>query len=172
MRLFIVIFLLYLTINIFPVPKRLSNSFVSANSSLSQDYIVHDPISVTNDNELAAVANSGTGTVTDPYIITGWNITGSSTHGISITGTTQHFRVEKCWIESSVEYGSCGIYVDNVSAGTTTIINNTCNSNCNGISLWYANSLTVINNTCNSNTTPATTMVSVASPLGVLIFRL
>ncbi|MFX0171213.1 MAG: NosD domain-containing protein [Candidatus Hodarchaeota archaeon] len=112
---------------------------------------MRDPITITNDDELAAVANSGTGTANDPYIIADWNITDSTTHGISITGTTKHFRVENCWIESSVEYGSCGIYVNNVSAGTTTIINNTCNNNIYGIFLWDSGSSTVTNNTCNNN---------------------
>jgi parallel beta-helix repeat protein len=154
MRLLIAVFLLYLTINLFPIPKRLSNPFVSANGSLSQYYIVHDPISVANDNELAAVANSGTGTVTDPYIITGWNITGSSTHGIYITGTKQYFRIKHCWIHSSNEHG---IFVENVAPGTTAIINNTCNNNKQGyiftagIYIQSSSSSTVVNNTCSNN---------------------
>jgi hypothetical protein len=40
----------------------------------SQSYTYHDPIRIDNDDELAAVANSGTGTANDPYLITGWNI--------------------------------------------------------------------------------------------------
>jgi parallel beta-helix repeat protein len=148
-RLLLTVFLLSLSIYCSPGPIRLSTSLVSTNKSISQSYIIHDPIAITTDGELAAVANSGTGTANDPYIIAGWNITGLSTHGISIIGTTKYFKIENCWVGSSnIDYG---IYVDSVASGTTTIINNTCNSNYYGISLWYANSSTVINNTCTSN---------------------
>ncbi|MHA2247682.1 MAG: right-handed parallel beta-helix repeat-containing protein [Candidatus Hodarchaeales archaeon] len=148
-RLFSAVFLLYLSIHFSPVPIRFSASLVLANRSISQNYTMHDAITITNDNELAAVANSGTGTADDPCIIADWNITGSTTHGISITGTTKHFRVENCWIESSVGYG---IFVYSVASGTATIINNTCNNNDeHGIRLGSSGSSTVANNTCNSN---------------------
>ena len=149
--LFLAVFLLHLSIHFSPVPIRLSASLVSATGPPSQDYIIHEPIEITNDNELAAIANSGSGTANDPYIIADWNITGSTTHGIFITGTTKHFRVENCWIESLTGYVSA-IYVVNVASETTTIINNTCNSIGNtGIKLTQAGSSTVANNTCNSN---------------------
>lgn len=51
-----------------------------------------------------------------------------------------------------VGYGNSGIYVYMVAPGTTTIINNTCNSNNCGISLKNAESSTVAYNTCHSNT--------------------
>ncbi|MHA2304402.1 MAG: right-handed parallel beta-helix repeat-containing protein [Candidatus Hodarchaeales archaeon] len=141
--------MLYLSIHLSPVPIHLSTSLISTNRSISQSYTVSDPITITNDDELAAVANSGTGTANDPYIIADWNITDSTTHGISITGTTKHFRVENCWIESSV---GVGISVYSVASTTTTIINNTCNNNGgDGIRLEYSDSSTVANNTCNNN---------------------
>ncbi|MHA2248200.1 MAG: right-handed parallel beta-helix repeat-containing protein, partial [Candidatus Hodarchaeales archaeon] len=112
---------------------------------------VHDPIVISNDSDLATVANSGTGTVNDPYIIADWNITGSIGHGIYITGTTNHFRIENCLIVNSTKRGSSGIYVDNVTSGTTTITNNTCNDNAWGIYLRDSNSSTIANNICNSN---------------------
>jgi parallel beta-helix repeat protein len=112
-------------------------------------YSTHDPINITNDNELAAVANSGSGTVTNPYIITGWHISDSPTHGIIITGTTKYFRIEKCWIESSL---GDGIRVDSVAPGTSIIANNTCTYNADdGITLWFSDSATVTNNTCINN---------------------
>ncbi len=169
--------LLYLSITYSPVSIILSHrtSLVSSNRSISQSYTVHDPIEIANDVELAAVANSGTGAPNDPYIIAGWNITGSPTHGIYISVTTKHFRIENCWINSSNEHG---IFVDNVATGTTSIVNNTCinngeygkhgislinssfstltNNTCNnyyhGIFLWDSSFSTLTNNTCNSNT--------------------
>ncbi|MFX0172346.1 MAG: hypothetical protein ACFE9L_10525 [Candidatus Hodarchaeota archaeon] len=77
--------------------------------------MAHDPISVTNDDELAAVANSGTGTVNDPYIISGWEITSNNTTGIFITATTKHFRIENCWMEN------CSVSIESVEPGTAII---------------------------------------------------
>ncbi|MHA1947479.1 MAG: right-handed parallel beta-helix repeat-containing protein [Candidatus Hodarchaeales archaeon] len=141
-----------MSIPFFPVPIRLSISLISANRSISHSYIAHVPIAITSDDELANMANNGTGTANDPYIIADWIITGSQTHGISIKWTTKYFRVENCWIESSEGHGICGIFVENVASGTTIIINNTCNRNDdNGISLKNANFSTVTNNICNNN---------------------
>ncbi|MFX0050517.1 MAG: NosD domain-containing protein [Candidatus Hermodarchaeota archaeon] len=148
-RLFSAVFLLYLILHFSPVPIRLSTSLILTNRSIFPSYIIRDPINITNDDGLAAVANSGTGTANDPYIIAEWNITGSPMHGISITGTTKHFRVENCWIHSSMKDG---IYVESVTTGTTTIINNTYNNNgYAGISLHDSGSSIVANNTCNNN---------------------
>ena len=41
----------------------------------SLSYTPHDPIVIANDSDLAAVAMSGEGTKTDPYIVEGLNIT-------------------------------------------------------------------------------------------------
>ncbi len=124
--LFLAPLLLFLSINLSTFQISLSNSLVSANGSISRGYTVHDPIVITNDGELTAVANSGTGVANDPYIIADWNITGSTIDGIYITGTTKHFRIENCWIGNSTNRG---IYVGSVTTGTTTITNNTCNNN-------------------------------------------
>ncbi|MFX1506835.1 MAG: right-handed parallel beta-helix repeat-containing protein, partial [Promethearchaeota archaeon] len=111
--------------------------------------MVHNPISITNDEELAALAISGSGTVNDPYIISGWKITDSDTYGIYIIGTTMHFRIENCLIANSSKYG---IFIDNVTSGTTTVANNICNDNIViGIYIRYSTSSTITNNTCNNN---------------------
>lgn len=89
--LFLVVLLLNLSIISYPVKISLSDSLSSVSGSISQKYTVHDPIAITNDGELAAVANSGNGTANDPYIIAGWNITGSSSEGIYITGDNKTF---------------------------------------------------------------------------------
>jgi parallel beta-helix repeat protein len=121
----------------------------SINKSIAQEFVSHAPITVTNDTELAAVANSGNGTINYPYIIASWNITGSSTNGIHITGTTKHFMIKNCWINGSTQRA---IFVGNITTGTATIINNTCNNNRKyGISLYESKSSTIVNNTCNNN---------------------
>jgi len=128
--------------------------FILVNKAITQIYTPHDPIVVRNDAELAAIANSGNGTIQYPYVIFGWNITNYSSYGIFISGTTKHFRIEDCWIsEGGVDWyhHKNGIFIENVTSGTATITNNTCNNNYFGISLGNANSSTVANNICSNN---------------------
>ena len=147
--LLLFVFLLYLSTNISPVQISLSDMVVSPNRSISQNYTVNDSIVVTNDSELAAVANNGTGTANDPYIIANRNITGSGVYGIHISGTTKHFRIENCWIDSSTK---SAIFFQNVATGTSIIANNTLNNNGEaGIRLNYSGNSTVENNTVKNN---------------------
>lgn len=121
------------------------DSKVSVTKSTSQNYTVRDRIIINNDVELAAVATSGMGTSGDPYIIADWNIT-SNWGGIYITGTTKHFRIEKCWINNS---NGNAIALDLVPAGTASLINNFCTGyGWNGIYLRSSGSSIIANNTC------------------------
>ena len=153
--LFFVLLLLYPGVNIFSIPVCFSYSFISLNSSLAQDYIIHDRIRVHNDSELATIANSGTGTVHDPYIVSGWNITVDvMVDGIFITGTTKYFRIENCWIKGPPPYdfgAYSGIDIQNVVSGTATIVNNNICTSGYGIFLWETHSATVAHNICNNN---------------------
>jgi len=147
--LLLVSLLFFLNVNVSTADMRLSDSFGSDTSLISQNYTLHDPIIITNDSELATVAVNGTGVANDPYILANWNITGSPTHGIYINGTTKYFRIENCWIVSSNIHGIC---VYNVPSGTTNIINNTCNGNADsGIGLYFSVFSIIANNTCNRN---------------------
>jgi parallel beta-helix repeat protein len=120
----------------------------SINRSILQEYMSHDPITVNNDEELAAVANSGMGSVNDPYIITGWDITGFPTDGIYIRGTTSHFRVENCRVSDCER----GIVVDNVTSGTGSITNNFCfNNTLFGIHIRYSEFSNITANLCTNN---------------------
>lgn len=144
--LLLALLLFFLSINVSTVEMSFSDSLGSVNRSISQSYMVHSPILITSDGELAAAAVNGTGAVNAPYILANWNITGSLTHGIYITGTTKHFRIENCWIDSSSNHG---IYVFNVPTGTATIVNNTCYRNIwDGISLYISSSSIISNNIC------------------------
>ncbi|MFX1284676.1 MAG: right-handed parallel beta-helix repeat-containing protein [Promethearchaeota archaeon] len=123
--------------------------FNSVNRSITKGYSYHAPITVNNDSDLAVIAVSGIGLINDPYLLANWNITGSSTHGISIRGTTKHFCVQNCWIDSATNHG---IIVEDVTAGTPTILDNICNNNgVAGIYLYSSRSSIVANNTCNNN---------------------
>ncbi|MFX1513007.1 MAG: nitrous oxide reductase family maturation protein NosD [Promethearchaeota archaeon] len=114
-------------------------------------YTPHAPIEISTDAEFAAIAASGSGTVTDPYRLEGWNITTTGTHGIYIHDTTQHFVVQNCWVETGKSNEYAGIYIQNVAEGTATIAHNICTESIPGISLEYVRNATVLNNTCFRN---------------------
>ncbi|MFX1511868.1 MAG: nitrous oxide reductase family maturation protein NosD, partial [Promethearchaeota archaeon] len=120
-------------------------------SSTSSQYTPHTPIEATNDTELEAVANSGTGIKSDPFIIEGWNITTNGEHGIHIRHTTVHFIIRNCWIMTGSIGIACGIHTRNITTGTVIIVNNTCQESYCGIFLEYSENSTVANNICRNN---------------------
>jgi parallel beta-helix repeat protein len=146
--LLLAVLVLSLSIGRFMVPTS-AWDLDSANISYSQNYTTHDPIHITNDDELAAAANGGSGGANNPFIIANWKIIGSNTDGIYVAGTTKFFRIENCWISDSTE---SGIHVVSVVNGTATIANNTCSNNeRSGIKLEESDYSTIANNTCSNN---------------------
>ncbi|GAI08179.1 unnamed protein product, partial [marine sediment metagenome] len=108
--------------------------------------IPHDFITIISDSGFLAYI--GSGTVEEPYVIEGFNITTTHYTGIYISGTTKYFIIRNCYVDAK-DYG---IEIRNVADGTATVINNTCsNTNYRGITLWGSISSTVFNNTCNNN---------------------
>ncbi len=114
-------------------------------------YTPHNPIEVTNDMELAAVAVSGSGTVVDPYVLEGWTITTTGTDGISITGTTAHFIIQNCWVEAGSSWPYMGINITSVAPRTVTIFNNTCQNNYYGIVIYKSANVSLDSNLCTKN---------------------
>ena len=97
-------------------------------SHVSSLYTDHDPISIDGDAELSQVANSGTGSSEDPYLIEGWDIPHNQGEAISIQNTTKYFRIQNCWLENSntsFNWMSTGILIDSCLDGTVSIHNNT-----------------------------------------------
>lgn len=130
----------------------------------------HEPISITSDTELAAMAVKGLGTELDPFVLEGWNITTIETHGIVISGTSKHFVIQNCWIlvlyahisalpEISTPYGEdypttyYGIGITNTANDTSTVQNNSCQTQGMGfgIHIWEAASTFITNNVCFNN---------------------
>ncbi len=106
----------------------------------------HDPIEIRYDSDFEIFP--GSGTIENPYLIEGYNITTTDDDGIYITETTKYFTVRNCYVDARFK----GIYIHDVADGTATVINNMCNNNnWNGISLWLSNSSIVANNTCSNN---------------------
>ena len=101
-----IVLLLILTLLILSIPN------VHASSQ------IHTPIVIIG-NENFTIQNgviSGSGTLADPYIISGWEI---STNGYAITirNTTKYFVIE------NINYPAYGIYLDNISNGKIYSIN-------------------------------------------------
>ncbi|MFX0210349.1 MAG: right-handed parallel beta-helix repeat-containing protein, partial [Candidatus Hodarchaeota archaeon] len=87
-----------------------------------QSYIECEPIDITSDFQLNNSGFKGNGTIDDPILIEGYNITYSSGSLIYISGTTYYFRIANNLLNgmTTAEYG---IDLHNVQNGV--IVNNT-----------------------------------------------
>ena len=141
------------------VDSSVSRSTNESNTFMpSLSYITHSTIEISSDLEfdVAHGVSSGTGTILDPLIIEGWNITTTEGNGIYIHDTSAYFIIRNCWIDAEQEGTfldfNSSIRLENVADGTAKIANNTCLNSFAGISLFYSSSIYLINNTCtNSN---------------------
>ncbi|MFX1506643.1 MAG: right-handed parallel beta-helix repeat-containing protein [Promethearchaeota archaeon] len=122
--------------------------------SETQAYIERGPITITSDTELnnsVVTGFKGNGTIDDPILIDGYNITAPSGNLISIIDTTYYFCISNCILNGLTTAGR-GIDLQNVQHGT--IVNNTI-TNCNSfvISVSVESKFnTIDNNTlCNNN---------------------
>ena len=126
----------------------LSTNYIQ-NSNNKQIFVsaltAHGPISITDDSGFSPYP--GSGTIGDPYIIEGYNITTTSSIGIKISGTSKHFIINNCYVNAQ-DYG---IHISNIVDGTAKITNNTCEKNLStGISLSSSNNILSANN-CSNN---------------------
>lgn len=112
-------------------------------------YTEHPVIRIFNDTELSSKAVGGFGTLEEPYILEGWNITHPVDTAIRIEHTTKHFIIRNCWIKTS-ELG-WGIWLYNISANTATVRNNYAIGGPSGIYAHSASNITVESNTCYNN---------------------
>jgi parallel beta-helix repeat protein len=79
----------------------------------------------------------GSGTVSDPFIIEGWDIDASPGHAISIWGTRAYFEVRGCYLHNGTGNSWDGIIMQNVENGT--VWNNIIQNNSHGIHLDASN---------------------------------
>jgi len=133
------------------------------------------PISITGNAELNATASAGNGTPSNPYIIENRviDLTGLTTHGISIQHTNAHFILRNCiitngamnyvgirlWnvsngriLDNILEKNYYGIFLDD-RCKNNLLLNNRANNNSQaGIALRASNNNnTLFNNTANHN---------------------
>lgn len=83
-------------------------------------YVEHAPVQIVDDDDFLDYSFQGNGTVSNPYLVSGLNITTGDTHAITIQSTTKHFRISGCYLDAS----SIGVYIDNVADGTAHIEDN------------------------------------------------
>jgi parallel beta-helix repeat protein len=122
--------------------QRIVNDFSFRESSYEESPLIH----ISNDSDFAsqAMANlwNGNGSVSDPYIIEGLNITTIGSFAIHIGNTTVYFEIRGCLIIG----GTTGILLENVTHAKVwnTTIRYSLNS---GILILESNNVKVTNNT-------------------------
>lgn len=114
-------------------------------------YTTHDPIIIAGNEGFTDVNGvvSGSGSASDPYIISGWDINASSANGIEIIGTDAHFTIRDCSLHDGMTSNSYGISLESVVNGTLT--NNIVSRNWFGIYLHSSNENIVSDNLCSGN---------------------
>jgi len=98
-------------------------------STLHPPILIIGDLGFTNDSGVVR----GSGTPSDPFVISNWIIDASSTIGIDIRGTTACFVILDCSIHGGETAGYAGISLTGCTNGE--IISNNCTDNDRGISL-------------------------------------
>ena len=106
--------------------------------------IPREPIYIYGNSDFTSAngVSAGNGTVSNPYIIEGWDISATSGHGIYIEGTDKYFIIRNCYIHDG---GSNfhGIYLNTAQNGIIT--NVTSYNNNYGLYLYYSSNNTITN---------------------------
>ncbi|NHJ14405.1 MAG: hypothetical protein EAX95_12065 [Candidatus Thorarchaeota archaeon] len=120
-----------------------------SNSVLFSDgnYTPHDPIEIFGDSELEAMASSGSGHPFNPYILGGWNITASGQHAIFISGTSECFILQDCWLNVISTSYDC-VWIDYAYDYSASVRNLVCNNGRYGIRVTDCRGAVIYNNTC------------------------
>ena len=112
----------------------------------------HDPIAI-NGNAGFTGSNSstgitkGSGTVSDPYVIEGWEISFWTVDGISISNADVHFVIQECYVHN---LGPSGMAILLDACSNCTIRNCTFSNDYIGIWLGSSSGNYLVNNTCSN----------------------
>ena len=107
-------------------------------------YSSHARIAISGDAGFT-VANGvvdGSGTEADPFVISGWDITGGGNKAIEVINTNAHFVISDCYIHNTGWYS---VWLENAHNGTFT--GNNVSSNTLGVAAVSCANLVVSNNT-------------------------
>jgi parallel beta-helix repeat protein len=118
--------------------------------------VTHDPISVNDDAELAALGLPGDGSADNPYIIENLKIdaAGIYENAIHIGNTTKHLEIRNCQLTGAAyadsQLSGQGLLLRNVR--NVTVEDNDCHGNdVMGIALFSSSGIVIRNNTANEN---------------------
>jgi len=127
-----IIFTLFFLTSKLSVNQVKSESSISGRDSMS---IASSSIAISihNDVELESYSVSGDGGSSTPFIIRDLDIDTGSTIALRIEDTTKHFEIRNCTLTAMY-----GIYLDNVTGGTSRIENNTV-YDCNSVAIYLLN---------------------------------
>jgi parallel beta-helix repeat protein len=108
-------------------------------------YTSHAEIAIGYDTEFTGLngVTGGTGTASDPYVISGWEILSSSKEAIYIHDTSKYFVIRDVYVHGTGFWN--GIHFANMMHGS--IVNSTITVNQVGIRLEGASYVTIANNT-------------------------
>ncbi|MHA1971558.1 MAG: NosD domain-containing protein [Candidatus Hodarchaeales archaeon] len=128
--------------------KETNNKIVDVRLGLS--YTSHTPVSIDGNNEFLTVASNeawpGSGTSSDPIIISGYSFSSTNTSErlINIINTDLYFRIEKCLFQG----GYYGILLENVANGniSSNIFSGATDLN-EPITVQYSLDIYIVNNT-------------------------
>jgi len=109
---FLIIILIVITI----IPY---SEFCQENAKNSIFLKLHKPIKIDGDEDFTRLngVKSGSGSITDPYIISNWKIRPVANNGIKIQNTNSYFKVENCSVFGNKIINPSGIFLKNVSNG-------------------------------------------------------
>jgi parallel beta-helix repeat protein len=114
-------------------------------TSTSQEYQVHDPISIVGDTEFNNTAQSegwlGNGSKSNPFVISGLEILDPVESSILISGTSVHFTIRDCYLQGSVH----GVRLTYLSFGT---LENLVTRSTIGVMVESSSNVTVRNISC------------------------
>jgi len=127
-KILTILIIIFLTINLIPSPGVCEKNEIN-----TLFFNSHKPITINGDQDFTRRngVKSGSGTQTDPYVISNWNIRPLAKNGIKIQNTNSYFKIENCSIYGNKISKPSGIFLKNVSNGK--IINCYCSKTYFGI---------------------------------------
>lgn len=109
-------------------------------------FLPHAPIHIIGNSGFTAPngVTFGSGTLSDPYVIQGWDINASTANGIKISNSNVYFTIRDVYVHSGVFIGHYGVILDHSVNGR--IENSILTRNYEAISLNYSTHIDISSN--------------------------
>jgi parallel beta-helix repeat protein len=85
-----------------------------------ESYVLHDPIYIDGDDQFTADNGvvEGSGILSDPYVISGWEIGPCSEDGIAVLNTRAHFVVKEVYVHEVTGFLNVSLFFSDVHNGS------------------------------------------------------